>query len=219
MPHNLYFKNDINNFGIILRGKSLEKYPEIYKQYKSCLIVNNFDKEIENYPNYYIKKDAVHLVNRLRTAICSRQTYNKTNIKNIIFSKSREDGNIKQVIPLYKKLNLYIHFMPEYILNISSLYFGDKYKERCPNTGFLGILYICQHYSPKDVWIIGLDFYQTDYLTRRPWQNPLKIQQEKIKEINMIDNFIKLINNYPNTMFHVITYYDKLPKLQNLEVL
>ncbi len=219
MSENLYFKNDTSTFGIVLRGKSLDKHPDIHIKYKSCLIVNNFDKEIECFPNYYVKKDAVHLVNRLRTAVCSQETYKKTSIKNVLLSKNKADREMKRIIPIYEKLNLHIHFIPEYIINYSKIYFGNKAEGKFPNTGFLGILYICEHYKPKDVWIIGLDFYQCDYLTRRPWQNPLYKQQEKIKKINMIDNFIKLVNNYPNTFFHVVTYYDKLPKIQNLEVL
>ena len=83
------FDKNIENFGIILKGKSIEKLPEVSKNFNDCFIVNNFDEEIKVIGDHLIGKNIVHFTNRsFRTAPLIPENYEKLGIKEIQLYKS-----------------------------------------------------------------------------------------------------------------------------------
>jgi len=63
-----YFSDEAESFGILLKGKSLELLPKYDKEFKSCFLVNNFDKEMAAIGHCLTEKKCVHFVNRVETA-------------------------------------------------------------------------------------------------------------------------------------------------------
>ena len=118
------------------------------------------------------------------------------------------------------------HLLPEEALKYND-FFDDKYylkpgdsnyRAKHPNTGVLAIIYAAGLLKAKNVWIIGLDFYQSDYLYRRPWQTPIENQQLKMKNTDMIGHFIDITKRTPDVNFHLITKASNIPESDNLKV-
>lgn len=215
-----YFKENIENFGVILKGKSIEKISKIYQNYNDCFIVNNFDKEIELLEEYLVGKNTVHFVNRLLAASLTPGNYKKMVINDIQLSKvsAEGDGQLKKAIKHYKSLGLKTHFLPKRLLMFNRD-FGPEYANKYPNTGVLAIIYALDIIRPKNLWIIGSDFYQADYLVRRPHANHIEIQRAKIEKVDMVNVFINILKRYPEVNVNMVTYYEGLPELGNLTIL
>jgi len=44
----MYFPKNLKNFGIILKGSSVSRLPQISNKFNHCFMVNNFDRNIDN---------------------------------------------------------------------------------------------------------------------------------------------------------------------------
>ena len=126
----------------------------------------------------------------------------------------------------YESLELTCHMLPERLLEYND-YFDDKfylkpgdgkYKKKHPNTGVLAVIYAADFLKPKNLWVVGLDFYQEDYLFRRPWHNSLENQQRKMKNTDMVGHFMDVVKRNPEVDFKMITVAE-LPKAPNLEII
>ena len=215
-----YFQENIESFGVILKGKSIEKIDRVYCNYDDCFIVNNFDKEIGLLERYLVNKNTVHVVNRLMTAPLTPSNYKKMGITDIQLSKdsARGDPMLRTAIGHYKSLGLRVHFLPERLLRFNR-YFGPEYANKHPNTGILAIAYALDIIRPKNLWIVGLDFYQADYLVRRPHQSPIEKQREKMKRLDLVNVFVDILKKYPDVNVNMVSYYDGFPTLENLNIL
>ncbi len=216
----MYFKTNLENFGVILKGSSLSRISEISNKFKQCFIVNNNNVEYKKLSKYLIDKEIVHFVNRSRTAPLKRRYYKELKIKNIQFSKSELDEENKKVKIKYESYGLTCHMLPEELLEYNKYYSGKgNYEKKHPNTGLLSIIYATRIIKPKTLWIIGLDFYQSDYLFRRIWNNPLSGQREKMEKLDISGQFISLVKENINIEFNLITNCNSLPKIDNLNIL
>jgi len=215
-----HFQENIEHFGVILKGKSIEKIDEVYGNYDDCFIVNNFDKEMELLERYLINKNTVHFVNRLMTAPLTPSNYRKLGITDIQLTKvsAKGDDGLKRAIMHYKSLGLRTHFLPQGLLRFNRD-FGPEYANKHPNTGILAICYALDILRPKNLWIVGLDFYQADYLVRRPHQTPIEGQRAKMKRTDLSDVFVNILKRYPDVNVSIVTYYDGFPELENLNIL
>tara|TARA_B100000519_G_C14260974_1_gene447951 strand:- start:5875 stop:6618 length:744 start_codon:yes stop_codon:yes gene_type:complete len=217
-----YFSSDQKCFGVLLKGMSLECLPKYYHEFENCFLVNNFDKEIDKIGESLSNKKCVHFVNRLMTAPLSPENYKKYNINDIQLIKVSDfgDGILKKTIKHYKSLGLNTHFLIKKMLKFNEYFsqFGSEYQLKSPNTGFLAIAYTLELLRPKTLWVIGLDFYQSDYLTRRPHQAPINIQRQKMDRINLVNVTADLFKEYPDTQIKLVTYYEGFPKIPNVKI-
>jgi len=220
----MIFEEGIDNFAVVLRGQSIEKIDRVYKNYSSCLFVSDLDNEIDKLGKYLVNKNGVQLVNRGITCPWRKENYEKMKVKDVIFPRvkgAREkikggDIKTKKLKSLYKNLNLRIHYLPSFVMKYAP-FFGKDFK--FVNTGVLGIVYALTVVRPKHLWIIGLDFYQTDYIVKRKGFSLVK-RQERMKEYDVANVLIKkFIEPRKDVQFHIVTYYDGFPKLDNLELL
>ena len=216
----MYFKTNLENFGVVLKGASLSRISEISNKFQHCFIVNNNNLEYKNLSKFIIDKEIAHFVNRSMTAPLKRKYYKELKIKNIQFNKAEIDEDIEKVKRIYEKFGLTCHMLPEELIDYNE-YFSGKgdYERKHPNTGVLAIIYAVHVIKPKKLWIIGLDFYQSDYLFRRRWNNPLSGQREKMERLDISGQFIKLVKENPNIEFNLITNSNSLPKIDNLNIL
>lgn len=216
----MYFQKYLENFGVVLKGASLSRLSEISNQFQHCFIVNNNNLEYKNLSKFLVNKEIVHFVNRSKTAPLKRKYYNELKINNIQFNKSELDEEIVKVKKIYEKFGLTCHMLPEELLNYNSYFFGKgNYDRKHPNTGVLSIIYAAHILKPQRLWIIGLDFYESDYLYRRRWNNPLSDQREKMEKLDISGQFIKLVKDNPNIKFNLITNSSSLPKINNLKIM
>ena len=126
----------------------------------------------------------------------------------------------------YESLGLTCHNLPEQALEYND-YFDDKfylkpgdsnYKTKHPNTGVLAVIYAASILKPKNLWVVGLDFYQSNYLFRRPWHNSFERQQLKMKNTNMVGHFMDIVKRNPDVNFKMVTYAE-LGEADNLEIM
>lgn len=205
----------MKDFGILLRGKSLEKSHLILDKFDYCMLVNNFKIELNKYVKHIVGKNIVHFVNAMTSASLTPKQYKKLGIKKVQFSftKKHKDNphsskRIDGVIKYYNKLGLNLKL--EYTPN-------PLYKKifNIHNTGVACVLYVSEYIKPDNIWLAGLDFYQTNYLVKETTSK----QKEKTKKIDMIGSFINIVKSHPNIKYNVISYYDKFPKLKNLNII
>lgn len=216
------FQPGVENFGIILKGKSIEKLPKVSKEFEECFIVNNFDKEIEIIGNCLFKKKIVHFSNRsYMTAPLKPENYKKFNIKEVQLYKSSALWNkaLLRIIYHYQSLGLRTVFLPKHLLNVSGDLFGLDFAKKFPSTGLLAIYYALEIIKPKNLWIVGLDFYQSDYLVRRDYNTPIGIMRAKMKRTDAPGAVQKWIRKYSNVNFNIVTYFDGFKPERNLKLL
>lgn len=212
------FPENLENFGIIFKGKSIEKIPKVYKKYNDCILVNNFDKEYKLLKKYIVRKNSVQMVNALGTAICKpHKIYRAMGITDILLSRPAHDRKTPALMRRYRKIGLNPNPYPKESMRFT-MQFGNtdiKYW----NTGIAAIIYVLDWVKPKHIWLVGLDFYQSDYLCRRPHQAPFELQNRRSTGYGIKESFIKIIvKQNPNTQFHIVTY-QKFPEIANLEVI
>lgn len=215
-----YFPKGMDSFAVILKGKSLERIPKYEKEFNDCFLVNNFDKEVKIIGNSLEGKNCVQFVNRLHTACMSSKDYKKFNIADIQLSKVSTFGDkrMNEVVKHYKSLGLRTHFLPKKLLKFNKE-FSREYAKKYPNTGILAIIYALEMLKPKTLWIIGLDFYQSDYLVRRPHQNPIEVQRRKMKRLNLVKVTADVFKKFPSVKINMVTYYKGFLNLPNLTIL
>jgi len=213
------FEKDLDNFGLILRGKSIEKIHLAADKFQNFLIVNNFDKEIDVTGKHLRGKRGAQLVNMELTAKCSRANYELLGIKDIMFSRREHEGHRRAKVGPYAALGLNTHYTPSEVWKYLKDYPNADLRKKFPNTGMLGFAYCVYYLTPKNLWIVGLDFYHADYLFRRPHQTVLPKQRNMTDSNQLVEVFVKTVKRNPNINFHMVTYCKELPNLPNLEIL
>ena len=62
------FNSDIENFGVLLKGKSVKSVHDYHDNFDACFVVNNFERELLQFENILKEKEVAHFINRLPTA-------------------------------------------------------------------------------------------------------------------------------------------------------
>jgi len=230
----MMFSDSVNeNFGVVLKGRSIARLNRISGRFNDCFIVNNFDRfagdkatEWDLVSPQLQGKNVVHFVNRLNDCPLLKEHYQELNITDVQFSLAEVDSKLAESKKIYESYGLNCHLLPKYLLSENEFFRdtyylkpGDSdYTKKHPNTGVLAIVYALRVLAPKNLWIGGLDFYQVDYLVRRPHLTNLENQQLRVKNTKMIEYFCNLLDRYRETNFYVVSDA-KLPEFPNLMVL
>ena len=199
----------INDVGILLRGKSLEKLFLIHNKFDKCYIVNTFTTELGIIEEYVRNKSIAHFVGgTTNCALQSKKQYRKFNIKEVQFSFTKSMHARKfTLIRFYNSLGIEkIEYLPEEYRDIT---------KAIRNTGMCCIFYVSEIIQSTTIWIAGLDFYRENYLIKDNSSHQLL----KSKEINMVGSFVKIVKDHPDIEYNLVTYYKELPKLGNLNIL
>lgn len=215
-----YFSEGMEIFGILLKGKSLELLPKYDKEFENSFLVNNFDKEMAAIGHCLAGKRCVHFVNRMETAYLQPENYKNLKITDIQLPKvsSIGDKRLQRGIKHYQSLGLTTHFLPKQLLEFNKRDFGKDHRRKYPNTGIMAIIYALEILKPKTLWLVGLDFYQSDYLFRRPHQSPLDMQQKHMNRTNLVEVTANIFSRYPDTQINMVSYYDGFAKLPNVKI-
>ena len=49
----MYFEKNLDDFGVILKGASVARLPQVSDKFDHCYMVNNFDRNINNEDSEY----------------------------------------------------------------------------------------------------------------------------------------------------------------------
>lgn len=219
-------ESGIENFGVLLKGGSLDKLQKYKNKFKDCFIVSDYDDELAVLSNFLKGKNIIHFRNRERVSTLTKENYLKFNIKHVQLGQVLRWTHIELIRSYldYKFMNigLTVHFLPECMRKFNDD-FDDQYRLKFPNTGILSILFALEIIKPKNLWIFGLDFYAVDYFTKQLKnpndQNPISKRNDKMNRLSL-DTYIKnTFKVYEKTSINIASYHDDWPSLKNLNIL
>ena len=123
------FVNETDDFGVLLKGKSLKAITDILPNFSSCFVVNNFEREVIMLEDFLSNKEVVHFVNRLPTTPMSHSSYMAYGIEKIVFMKPFDvlDYSMLRNHLLFKVMGKKVHYLPRQ-LQKRDWGFGDEYK-------------------------------------------------------------------------------------------
>ena len=220
-----YFPAGINDFGLLLKGASLEKLADYNTEFNHCFIVSDFDDELTQIGGLIAGKEITHFTNRSIQARLSKDNYLKYKIRNIQLGQVFRANHFRlmQTFLCYKamRIGLKIYSLPERLLDYH-VQFGDEYALKFPNTGMLSFLYALKMIKPKRLWVFGMDFYSSPYMVDQKTQ-PLTIglqqQMDKLERLNLHGWAVNIIESSPDTEVQMCSYYDGWPKIKRFRLL
>ena len=224
--HN-YFKldNQPNNFGLLLKGASLDKLPKYKDCFDKCIIVSDYDDELRVIGEQLIGKEIIHFRNREKGSSLTKENHIKYNIKHVQLGQVFRWNHFELIKSyLYYQsffLGLNVYFLPER-LRVFNDRFGNEFKLKFPNTGILSIIYTLEIIKPKVLWLFGLDFYVRDYYVeqlKNPDIRPGSERNKKLVRLKMAEYVGELFADYPDTKIMLGTYYEDWPDISNIEFL
>ena len=201
-----------DSIGVLGRGVSLA-YAGRLSFIKDFIIVNTEVKELEIEPMRSLLKGKriIHMVN-IGEGIFPAWYLLKYNIYKYVISRLEPDGSearIRSPRKLYitERFGFKTDFLPEEM---------TPYLEGANNSGVVAVAYAAVALKKKNVYVVGMDFYETNYLTG-PLSEKEMIFFPEARE-KMIKYITNLITKCPDTNFHFITASSFKCSLSNVKV-
>jgi len=143
----------MNNFGIILRGKSLDKLPVICDSFEHCWIINSFENlhsEIRSLKGKTIE----HYCNVLETTVMPESFYIDFNIKRVVISRFTWTRDARQARKRYQKQGIKNFSLIPKDLSRYTKSFERKHLKH-PSTGVMSIIDAVERLKPQHlgVWV------------------------------------------------------------------
>ncbi len=198
---------------VLGRGVSLAKADQ-FDFVKDFLIVNTEVKELKSEPVRSLLKGKriIHMVN-IGEGVLPFWYLLKYNIYRYIISRLKPNGSDKDIYSprkIYRteKFGFKTDLLPEELAS---------YLEGANNSGVIAVAYAAAGLKKKNVYVAGMDFYETPYMT-----GPLNPQETNLateakdKMINYITNLAK---KCPDVNFYFITASPSFaPNLPNVKI-
>lgn len=194
------------NIALLGRGESLLDINKLKdKSIDICIICNTFMDELKNEDIWDFVKDKkiVHIVSKVGGAPLSKEMYQKLNMMHCVINRSKDEWvnyPNKKIIEGYN-IDVGLIPIPESVINNA---FGiSQYVNTIPSTGFVGLAFGVFELNPDNVYIIGVDFYETPFMsTGRIWN---RTSIKNLREKQMKDWLIQLVKKTPNVKYNILT--------------
>jgi hypothetical protein len=194
---------------ILGRGTSLKKlsvYDSIEDQ--NISIINNFNYELDlDYIKDFLKgRSVTQFINRETASFLKKEHYINFNIKCVlnVLHKEYSKSPIKSI---FEQNNIVTQCLPDSILD-----FSKDGKGGFPTTGILSIIYSTVVLNEKNIYIVGIDFYDTNYNSGR-----ISKDYQNQKGLIMKDFLFKHIQKTPDVNYKICTDSNWRVDLPNLE--
>lgn len=221
----------MNRVVVLCRGKSLGGIEFLPDDTDLCILVNRFGDElkIDKIGSYLKNKNIYHVLSRVSgepDEMIRQKHYSEYNIQKVIQPytvhmknpKDFNDGNNKY----YKFIDDNFYFcgegdpIPAEWLGDNHIKYMDNYQARYPHhypsSGNAAIGYAVLDLNPKEVYIIGMDFYDVGYLADGGPGGPED-------SFRMKESLNRLVDGNESIKFTVITCGDYNHNKDNLEVI
>lgn len=219
-----FIPHRIDDFAVLLKGTSLDKVVDYHDQFNDCFIVSDYDDELKVIGKWLLGKNISHFTNRSRQASLSRSNYKKYNITTVQTGQvfRLDHYRLMETYLYYKMLmaRINVYSLPEKLLEFHKE-FGDEYALKFPNTGILSIIYTLEMIKPKRLWVFGMDFYSTPYMSEQTQGTTLSLNQqaEKMDRLDLQGHVFRLFESYPETEIMMGSYYNNWPQISNMALL
>lgn len=203
------------SIGIVCRGLSAGHLKDIIHEFDYCYIVGQFDKSLLKLGKLIRDKKTVQIINKCTTTL-NKKLYKKHNILDV---QCNFDG-WKNKPPSPSKMKLYrkvkknnpwasVHLAPPGIRE-------RRYSDWWWATTGLFAIDLASFWRPKDIWICGLDFYQSEYFAKEKLHVGIKKNAKRSKI--MMKNLYEIVKRDSDIKFHIFTKSTKIENRENLEV-
>ena len=119
--HSPYCEDYPENFGVLLKGKSLELFPDYSECFDKCFIVSDYEYELPLIGKYLYGKEIVHFTNRYHQSSLKRKTYKEYKIRHLQLGQSFRINHYRlmRTVIYHKIINrgLKIHLLPDVLNN------------------------------------------------------------------------------------------------------
>ena len=216
----------IENFGVLLKGGSLDKLKKYKNKFKDCFIVSDYDDELAVLGNLLQGMNIIHFRNRGRTATLTKENYLKFNIRHVQLGQVLRWNHVELIRSylnyIFMNIGITAHFLPESMRKFNDA-FEKQYSLKFPNTGILSILFALEIIKPKNLWIFGLDFYAVDYFTKQlknsDDHNPTSKKNDKMNRLRLDVYLKEIFKIYNKTSIHMASYHTKWQVSDNFTIL
>lgn len=215
--------NDAESIGVICRGPSVYRIDMCCNKFSHCYLSGEFNNTLLGVEKYVMGKDmilCIMQVGRYRTSI---ENCEKFNIKNIQIKDQYGTPEHKKWIENFPDLKV-VGFNKRHYEIVSMINEKSQGNGRSIfSTGISGVL-AALYYNPKDIYIIGMDFYNRDvkpYFKKESMDSPLDGRIVKSIEglrSGMIESIKSAAELFPETNFHIYTTYEGISTIGNIHV-
>jgi len=198
----------MKSFGIVASGESIRYLPEVGSNFDNCVVFNNCSKELNHFADIFRKKKIGQVINKIPEETLPPDIYKKFNINSVYFVVREKDKYLyRDTIAKLTSYGVNYYVAPEEMAD----FFG-RYKYI--NLSHYALENACRYVAPAKMYIVGLDFYEGDYL----FQKTSAYLKEKAKRIRMVDTFHDIVSRYPDIKFYIWTKSPNVKATENLEV-
>lgn len=214
----------VDSIGIIGRGPSVYRLDLCYKKFNHCYLTGEFNNTLYKIEKYLIGKEIVLCTMQQFRYRTSEQNCKKFNIKNIQVSSQEGTIDHRKCIKKLSDLKV-IGFAKKHYEIVDRINKNNRIKVGSIfSTGMSGVI-SALYFNPKDIYIIGLDFYDKSvkpYFVREDMDDPYVERIDfSIKGLRkgMIEGIYSICGAFPNINLHLYTTYGGIKSKNNLNVI
>ena len=192
-----------DSLGVICRGSSVSVLYKYVSEFECCFLVGQFDNSLKKNGKIIINKKKVLILNKCAIqpdkSICK-----KNNIKDLQanFGKLIDEPLSLEKTSLYKRIKKKNRWAKVYLAPLGLLERRPVDYPKWCTTGLFALDLAC-FYQPKKVFIIGLDFYHSNYYCEERIKAGIKRNKKRAGE--MLENFYAILKRDSNIEFHIYT--------------
>lgn len=217
----MYLVKDFNSssrISVIARGESARHIHKV-NDFEDCFLVGQFTNALADCSmvTSLSSKKIVQIVNK-SSIKTDKATCNRYGIRDLqcSFAPNINGGLSSGKTKVYKKIvkankHLKVHLGP----------CGIKERQAKPpkswaTTGLYAID-LAAFFGPKEIWIFGVDFYESGYLCNE--RVNVSIESNRKRKKSMITNLYGIVNRDSDIKFTIFTHCKSLISQNNLEII
>ena len=214
---------DAEKIGVIGRGPSVYRLDLCSREFSHCYLAGEFNNTLYKIERYLKGKDIVSCIMQLNRYRTSEENCKKFNIKNLQVRYQIATLYHKRCIEEFPYLKV-VGFDKRHYEIVSMI--NNLNHERCRSIFSTGMAAVVSalYFNPKDIYIIGLDFYNRcnkPYFVKEAMDTPNSERIESsIKGLRegMVESINNICNLFPEINLHIYTTYDGIRSKGNLRV-
>ena len=215
-----------NSIAILCRGNSLKHIEKIPKV-EEYIIVNRFADELQqqNISDTLQNQDITQILSLVPdepTLMIQRGQYKKFKINRLVLPYIREtvpgsaqsiEGHDGQIIPSYVLGDVH----KEYMYKRGTRPDGNtRYAYSYPTSGIAGVVHGTIDYGKENIFIIGLDFYQSEYAYGRAKGDLISRGEDPKMMRDFLTNFL---STQKDKKFTIVTSTDYECEYDNVKII
>ena len=208
--------NKENRISVLCRGKSLVHLSKIHEEIDACFIVGQFKQAFKRLNRYMYGKKIVPIINKSCIEV-PKNLSEKMGIKDVQCNFAVTKPSLEKLHRRAIRKNPWakVHVAP---IEINDRKIRTTRKQSKPTWATTGMMAIdlATLFKPKEIWILGLDFYTCKYFSKEKLNT--SIDRNRGRKKIMLKYFYGILKRDPDIHFTLFTKAKKIKKHDNLTV-